>query len=402
MVWFHTAVRRSTLAVLLGASLLSSLSAQAAGGPAGLTRVALFQPAGDSSNPALTAVLSTVADSVELSLLVLQRYDVRRLPSADPDTELPRVRAYCDANRIDQAILGSGSAKPDGGYLFKLFVYDRRSDSITIAPEGASTGALDMFDVTDQLVGKLLDGLSGTHLLFGALSVESDPAGAAISVNGKDVGTAPLSLRGLPVGTVRVAARSADHEEATASVTITDGQSSDASMILARSTGTLALAVPKDAVVTVASAEIGQKQLHGPGSTTLPTGEYDVRADSPGLPGLSGKVTISRGTSTQWLPWPKGYLDVQAVPAGAAIVVDGLERGISPLVVEVDPGTPHHVQLKLDKFMVYSVDATAAEGRQDNPGPRVGGEAASRRFHPGALWKLRDGFPFVGAESLPE
>jgi hypothetical protein len=64
--------------------------------------------------------------------------------------------------------------------------------------QGASAGALDMFDVTDALVSSLLDGLSGTHLLFGSLSLNSDPAGATVSVNGKDVGATPVSLRGLP------------------------------------------------------------------------------------------------------------------------------------------------------------------------------------------------------------
>jgi hypothetical protein len=326
----------------------------------GRARIALFEPAGQKSDTALTAVLNTVADSVELSLDVLQRYEVRRLPPADPANDLARVRAYCQANRIDQAILGSGSAKSDGGYLFKLVVYDRRSDSITLAPEGSSAGALDMFDVTDKLVGALLDGLSGTHLLFGALSVETNPAGATVSVNGKEVGTAPLSLRGLPAGAVLVSTRLAGYEDANASVTIPDGESADAPLSLARSTGTLALTVPTDAVVSVSSAEIGQKDIAGPGSTTLPTGDYVVKASSPGMAEVSGKVTVTRGGSTPWLPWPKGYIDVHAVPAGATIVIDGVERGVAPLVVEVDPGRLHHVVLTRDKYQPYATDVSAA------------------------------------------
>jgi formylglycine-generating enzyme required for sulfatase activity len=365
------------IVLVLGFASVVFLSAQST---STLTRVALFEPSGEKSDVALTAILTTVADSVELNLDVLQRFDVRRLPPADPAKDMDRIRAYCEANHIDQAILGSGSAKPEGGYLFKLLVYDRRRDSITLAPEGSSTGALDMFDVTDQLVSTLLDGLSGTHLLFGSLSVETDPAGAAVTVNGKDVGTAPLTLRALPVGTVQLAARSAGHEDAAASVTITDGGAADVPMTLARSTGTLALAVPKDAVVTAASQEIGRTQISGPGSTALPTGDYDVQAASPGLPAANGKVTISRGTTTQWVPWPKGYLDVQAVPAGAAIVVDGVERGVSPLLVDVDPGIPHHVQLKLAKFDVYGTDVTAAAGDKTILAPELVAKALPGGF----------------------
>jgi hypothetical protein len=169
---------------------------------------------------------------MELSLDVLQRYEVRRLPSADPAKDLDKVRAYCQENRIDQAILGSGSARPGGGYRFRLVVYDRKTDSTTTDQQGASSGVLDMFDVTDALVASLLDGLSGTHLLFGSLSVKTDPAGAMVSVNGKDVGRAPLGLRGLPVGTVELAARMDGREGAEATVTIVDGETTSASLKL--------------------------------------------------------------------------------------------------------------------------------------------------------------------------
>ena len=368
--------KRIVLFLLFVIGGLLSLNAQS---EVSRARIALFEPAGGKGDAALTAVLATVADSVELSLDVLQRYEVRRLPPADPAKDLTRVKAYCQANRIDQAIMGSGSAKADGGYLFKLVVYDRRSDSITLAPEGASTGALDMFDVTDKLVGTLLDGLSGTHLLFGSLSVETDPAGATVSVNGKEVGTAPLSLRGLPAEAVQVSARLAGHEEVNTSVTITDGESTDVPLSLARSTGTLALTVPKDAVVTVSSAEIGKKDLSGPVAATLPTGDYDVQASCAGMPAVSGKVSVARGVSTPYLPWPKGYLDVQAVPAGATIVVDGVERGVAPLVVDVEPGTLHHVELRLAKHETYTSDVTAAAGDKTSLAPALVGLPGSIR-----------------------
>jgi hypothetical protein len=348
-------MKRIVLVLFSAVCFLAPLSAQSDSGRA---RIALFEPAGQRSDQALTAVLNTVADSVELSLDVLQRYDVRRLPPADPEKDLARVKAYCQANRIDQAIMGSGTAKAAGGYLFKLVVYDRRSDAITLAPEGASTGALDMFDVTDKLVGTLLDGLNGSHLLFGSLSIESTPPGAAVSVNGKDVGAAPLSLRGLPTGSVQVSVRLAGYEDSNATLTIADGESTDAPLILARSTGTLALMVPKDAAVSVRSTEIGQKDFTGPAGTTLPTGDYDVQARSPGMPAVSGKVTIARGASAQWLPWPKGYVDVQAAAAGATIVVDGVERGVAPLVVDVTPGALHHIELRKAKFKPYVADLT--------------------------------------------
>jgi hypothetical protein len=272
------------------------------------------------------------------------------------------VRAYCQENRIDQAILGSGTALPGGGYHFQLVVYDRKADRITTDQEDASSGVLDVFDVTDALVASLLDGLSGTHLLFGSLSIESDPAGALVSVNGKDVGAAPLSLRGLPVGELGLMGRMDGREAAKSTVTITDGETTSVSLRLLRSMGTLVVRMPKDAVAKVRSTEIGQKELTGPGTVELPTADYDVEADCPGLVGVSGKVTVNAGANTSWLPWPKGYIDVQSDPPGATIVVDGQERGATPLVVDLEPGTLHQLELKRQNYQTYRSEVSGDAG----------------------------------------
>ncbi len=353
--------RQLALAFVMGTCFLSALVAQSDSGRA---RIALYAPAGQKEDAALAAVLSAVADSVELSLTVLQRYDVRRLPPADPAQDLQKVRAYCKTNRIDQAILGSGSARSGGGYDFRLLVYDHLKDSVTFDKSGTSTGALDMFDTTDELVASLLDGLSGTHLLFGSLSVASDPAGATVAVNGKEVGLAPVSLRGLPAGTVQVTARSEGREDATASVKISDGETSNATLTLVRSVGKLGLQVPADAMVSVRSAESGEKRIQGPGETQLPTGEYEAQASCQGLQTVSQRITIRRNETLDWLPWQKGYLNVQSVPAGSTVLVDGQERGVAPLLVEVDPGILHRVELKKEKYAEYLADIRADAGNK--------------------------------------
>ena len=48
-----------------------------------------------------------------------------------------------------------------------------------------------MFDATDTMVAALLDKLSGTHLLFGGLVIETEPPGAVVTVNGMEVGPMP-------------------------------------------------------------------------------------------------------------------------------------------------------------------------------------------------------------------
>ena len=342
--------RRFAAIVFFGAAILSGLHAQSAGGRA---QIALFAPMGQQDDAALSAVLSAVADSIELSLAVLQRYDVHRLPSVDPVQGLQTVRAYCTSNRMDQAILGSGAARTSGGYDFRLIVYDRLKDSVTFDRTGSSSGALDMFDATDALVASMLDGLSGTHILFGSLAVTTDPPGAAVTVNGRDVGAAPVSLRGVPVGTVTVSARAEGREETSVSAVVADEATTTAQIRLPRSMGTLSVQAPYDAVVRVRSAEAGEKSLAGSGEMTLPTGEYELQAESTGLPAASGLVTITRNQTAPWVPWPKAFLVLRSsLPGsdGSRVFVDGQDRGAVPGIVDVEAGALHEVRVKRAKY----------------------------------------------------
>jgi hypothetical protein len=346
-------MRRVLLLLLLVPAL-----AGAQGGE-GRARIAVFTPAAAGPDAGLAAV---VADTVELGLLCLDRWEVRRLGAADPSTELSSIRRYCTENRIDQAVGGTVSAREGGGYRFTLVVYDQRSDAVTLRREGASRGTLDVFEATDELLAALLDGLSGRHVLFGSLLVSSEPVEAAVAVNGKGVGVTPVSLRGLPVGTVRVSAMAEGYEGAEVAATIVDGETVRAALELERSTGRVALEMPGDATVTVSSGETGEKEVRAGEETVLPTGRYAAVARCAGLPEAEGELRIHRGELLRWQPWEKGYLAVESDPPGAEIRVDDASRGVTPSVVEVEPGARHRLELRLEKHRAYSVEAGAAAG----------------------------------------
>jgi hypothetical protein len=94
---------------------------------------------------------------------------------------------------------------------------------VSLACDGASASTLEIFGLTDALVSSLLDALSGSHVELGALEVETDPPGAVVSVNGREVGRSPLVLRSVPAGPVQLIAHAEKYEDATATVQITDG-----------------------------------------------------------------------------------------------------------------------------------------------------------------------------------
>ncbi|HET6451194.1 MAG TPA: PEGA domain-containing protein, partial [Spirochaetia bacterium] len=152
------------------------------------------------------------------------------------------------------------------------------------------------------------------------------------------------------------------HEPARSTVAIGDGETVNVSLGLPRSTGTLFVDMPRDGVATITSAEIGQKTISGPGSLNLPTGSYHVIAGSPGLPNASGDVTVGRAETAHWMPWSSGYLDVRSVPPGATVSVDGQDTGTSPVVVPMEPGEVHHVELRLSGYQTISADLIEEAG----------------------------------------
>ena len=108
-------------------------------------------------------------------------------------------------------------------------------------------------------------------------------------------------------------------------------------------------------------------------------------------------IVIQRNETARWVPWPKGYLNVQSDPPAATVVVDGTERGAAPLVVEVDPGVLHSVELRMAKYEPYRADLSAAAARKVSFQPILDPKKGSIRVvttPPGAQVQL-DGGEFL-------
>jgi hypothetical protein len=91
-----------------------------------------------------------------------------------------------------------------------------------------------------------------------------------------------------------------------------------------------------------------------------------MKASCPGLTDAAGQVKVARGETVRWLPWPQGYLAVESNPPGATILVDQVQRGVTPQVVEVEPGTLHKVDLTLAKYAGFHAEASTSAGSKKN------------------------------------
>ncbi|HKL63129.1 MAG TPA: PEGA domain-containing protein [Woeseiaceae bacterium] len=201
----------------------------------------------------------------------------------------------------------------------------------------------------------------------GRLVVESVPAaGAAVRIDGEEVGTTPLPAQVLEPGeyTVRVRAERYLPWEARLEVPGLDR------------TQTLTVQlVPAFAPVTVTSRPAGATILAGdeplgetPATVELPEGRNELSLVREGYKPWEGRVVTFADTPvtlpTVELERADGVLRVRSNPPGANVTVDGRYRGQTPVRISLAPGRRHTIGLSKAGYRGYSrnVVLAAAQG----------------------------------------
>ncbi|MBK6685970.1 MAG: serine/threonine protein kinase [Deltaproteobacteria bacterium] len=92
-------------------------------------------------------------------------------------------------------------------------------------------------------------------------------------------------------------------------------------------------------------------RAEGPPAAVSPPTRQSVEALAPAPPPLTPPEVPS---SAPPAPIPEITLDVDSVPAGAAVFLDGEELGKTPLELKVPAGAQGHLQLKKDGFLPWT------------------------------------------------
>lgn len=145
----------------------------------------------------------------------------------------------------------------------------------------------------------------------GALRVSSTPAGAAVTLNGRTVGTTPLVLDGLAPGRHSVAVTRPGHDTAAEWVEVQAGVQSEAVFGLTAQTGGIEVLVRPWGTVAV-NGEVRQRETDVVYRAQLPVGTHTVQASHPVLGSAARQVTVSRGAVSRLV------FDLDAAPADAA------------------------------------------------------------------------------------
>ncbi|WP_456444850.1 PEGA domain-containing protein [Oceanithermus sp.] len=189
----------------------------------------------------------------------------------------------------------------------------------------------------------------------GTLAIESSPGGAKVFIDGAYRGRTPLVLELRP-GMHDVELRLEGYEPYRARVQVRAGQTTRLSPRLVRTvrTGTLFVdSSPQGAQVYVDGDPVGRT----PVQLALDEGTHDVELRLEGYEPYRVRVQVRAGQTTRLSPRlvavvRTGTLEVTSTPDGAEVYVDGVYRGRTRLLMELEAGM-HDVEVRMDGYTSY-------------------------------------------------
>lgn len=212
------------------------------------------------------------------------------------------------------------------------------------------------------------DALAGTLAL---VRVESDPPGATIYVDRRDLGaygTTPTTLA-LPPGAHQIELTREHHEGATVTVEASVGQTREARAALSRHAGVVRVEASPPSATLVAQGEGSEVTLSSGVPTRLPVGTYTIVASAEGfVPASTTLVVLADAEATRALalspiPTPRGRVLVSTGAVAARVSIDGVVVSETPARVDgVVVGT-HRVTVSADGWREWSEDVEVREGR---------------------------------------
>jgi outer membrane receptor protein involved in Fe transport len=214
---------------------------------------------------------------------------------------------------------------------------------------------------TRERIEAALRGMAGN---VAVLKVETDPPGARIFLDRKDLGergSSPQRL-GLGAGRHRVIAELAGYEDAESPpVDVRLGEETHLALRLARILGTVRVEGAEGSQVRLDS-EDAPVSCVAPCDVAVPPGRHTLFAGRPGVQTATVLIDVSpRAVVTvrpQIIPLT-GTLVIDADERDAVIEVDEKAAGFSPAVLTVPVG-PHRVRVSLKGFRTVEQDVTIA------------------------------------------
>ncbi len=199
-----------------------------------------------------------------------------------------------------------------------------------------------------------------------ALTVESEPAGASVVIDGKERGRTPF-LAPVAAGTHELVLRLAGRREVGTELTMPKDKDLSLRMELAQASGAPRLtvaSVPDGAAILVDGKEVGLT----PWSGELKLGDHTVQVRRAGYLIAERAVTLQANRDAHLSFAPEriagpGRLRVETEPPDAEIAIDGQAAGVAPYSGEL-PSGDHNVEISSVGYRSLAQQITLAPGQQ--------------------------------------
>ena len=207
-------------------------------------------------------------------------------------------------------------------------------------------GELEVTSADSQTRSVVLQPLPGT------LSLNSNPPGAAIALNGQSIGTTPATLKDVEAGELSFEFSLDRYQPATVDLLI-EGRGLEQAMTvdLVPDWAEITLTTdPDDAVITVNGQPIERKQS----AVAVPSGEQVITVSAPGFESTKVELLVEANTPQDLgliaLTPADGILTLESNPSGASVTQNGRYVGITPIQDALTPNQNHQIVLSKAGF----------------------------------------------------
>lgn len=192
--------------------------------------------------------------------------------------------------------------------------------------------------------------------------INSDPSGAHVQMNGKEIGDTPVLLPDLALGSYSATVQMQGYTRRDISWKVQNGRPILINVPLMNNIGTLSLeSNPESAEIEIDGKTYGNT----PFKDFFEQGQHKIRLTKNGYKPYEKIVTVKRDETTdvnvalEMLP---GSLSIESEPSGAALFINGIDYGVTPYKRDVIDAGDYTIRLSKDGYDTLEQTVTVHPG----------------------------------------
>jgi serine/threonine protein kinase len=188
-----------------------------------------------------------------------------------------------------------------------------------------------------------------------ALSIQTEPAGASILLDGKPPQILPNTFTHVPFGTHQVSAALEDYEPMKQDIDVRRGMKPQIQLKLKPIQEIAALSIQTEPVGATILLDGKPPQVPPNKFTHVPHGSHQLSAILENFEPISQDIQVRRGMNPEIRLRLKeiqeiAALSIQTEPSGASVLLDGKPPQVAPATFVHVPFGPHHVSVSQDNY----------------------------------------------------